>query len=74
MNIKPFIAAAVIALTAACTEEPTVVEVHEEEVELNDDGTPVDVAEGPVVQDELDNGQIRPRDLSEDNPAFKPAN
>jgi len=40
MNIKPFIAAAVIALTAACTEEPTVVEVPEE-VELNDDGTPV---------------------------------
>jgi len=73
MNIKPFIAAAVIALTAACTEEPTVVEVPEE-VELNDDGTPADVAEGPVVQDELDNGQIRPRDLSEDNPAFKPAN
>lgn len=73
MNIKPFIAAAVIALTAACTEEPTVVEVPEEEVELNDDGTPVG-AEGPVVQDELDNGQIRPRDLSEDNPAFKPAN
>ena len=72
MNIKPFIAAAVIALTAACTEEPTVVEVPEE-VELNDDGTPVG-AEGPVVQDELDNGQIRPRELSEDNPAFKPAN
>jgi hypothetical protein len=73
MNIKPFIAAAVVALTAACTEEPTVVGVPEE-VELNDDGTPADVAEGPVVQDELDNGQTRPRELSEDNPAFKPAN
>ena len=64
MNIKPFIAAAVIALTAACTEEPTVIEVRDE-VELSDDGT-------PVVQPELDDGQTHPRELSEENPAFKP--
>ena len=42
MNIKTFIAAAVIALTAACTQEPEVEPtevVTDEAVELNDDGS-----------------------------------
>jgi hypothetical protein len=42
MNIKTFIAAAVIALTAACTEQPETVEptATEVAVELNSDGSP----------------------------------
>ena len=74
MNIKPFIAAAVIALTAACTSETEIVDVPVNEdaadsVNLNDDGTvATDVAEGPVNHLELDSGEIRPREVSEDNP------
>ena len=61
MNIKTFIAAAVIALTAACTAEPEVVE----EVSLEDNGV---VAEAPIKQLELDEGEINPREVNEDNP------
>lgn len=74
MNIKTFIAAAVIALTAACTSEPEVVDVPANEeaadtTNLNADGTPAtDAAEGPAAQLELDDGEIRPREVSEDNP------
>lgn len=64
MNIKPFIAAAVIALTAACTEDPVVVD------------QPVEAPNVEVVteekQFETDSGVIRPRQLSEENPAHKP--
>lgn len=50
MNIKTFIAAAVIALTAACSQEVEVVDVPVDEnaatqVELNDDGS---VKEAPT--------------------------
>lgn len=63
MNIKTFIAAAVIALTAACTAEPEVPET--EEVNLEDNGV---VAEAPIKQLELDEGEINPREVNEDNP------
>jgi hypothetical protein len=61
MNIKTFIAAAVISLTAACTAEPEVVE----EVELNENV----VAEAPIKQLELDeDAEVNPREVNEDNP------
>jgi hypothetical protein len=74
MNIKSFMALAVAALTvAACASEPEVVEVPAGEeaadtVDLNADGTPADVAEGPVKHLELDNEEINPREVNEDNP------
>lgn len=75
MNIKTFIAAAVAALTvAACSEAPETVDetVVVEQVELNADGTVnTDVVEGPVDQPELDDGKIRPREVSEGNPQVK---
>ena len=44
MNIKAFIAIAVVALTAACSEAPEVIDIPVDEtaaaqVELNDDGS-----------------------------------
>jgi hypothetical protein len=72
MNIKSFMAIAVAALTvAACSAEPEAVEVPVNEdaaatVDLNDNGTPTDAA--------LESGEVSPREVSEGNPAFKPAN
>jgi hypothetical protein len=80
MNIKSFMALAVAALTvAACSAEPEAVEVPVNEdaaatVDLNDNGTPADAAEGPAAQAELESGEVSPREVSEGNPAFKPAN
>ncbi len=69
MNIKSFMALAVAALTvAACDKAPEAVEVPADTVDLNADGTPADVAEGPVNHLELDSGEINPREVNEDNP------
>jgi hypothetical protein len=62
MNIKTFIAAAVISLTAACTAEP---EVPAVEAELNENV----VAEAPIKQLELnEDAEVNPREVNEDNP------
>lgn len=53
MNIKTFIAAAVVALTAACTQpeqaEQTDVTTDAPAVELNEDGTPKGAATETVA-------------------------
>jgi hypothetical protein len=74
MNIKSFMALAVAALTvAACSAEPEA-PASETPVELNGDGTAADVAEAPTTQTEVESGEVSPREVSEGNPAFKPAN
>jgi hypothetical protein len=73
MNIKTFIAAAVIALTAACTAEPEVVDVPVSEVNLNEDGSvAADVAEGSAEKLQLDSGEVRSREMSEGAPNEAP--
>ena len=64
MDIKTFMAAAVIALTAACAQEaPEAVETPVAEDAANTDA---------VEQPELDNGQVSPREVSDEDPSSKP--
>ena len=68
MNIKTFMAAAVIALTAACAQEaPEAVETP-----VAEDAANTDAVDSTVEQPELDNGEVSPREVSEENPAVKP--
>ena len=74
MNIKSFMALAVAALTVAACDKAPEAPAGDTPVELNGDGTPADVAEAPATQTEVESGEASPREVSEGNPAFKPAN
>jgi len=59
MNIKSFMAVAVVALTLAACDEPANV-------------TPVPGGGASGTEVELDDGRTHPRQLSEENPAHRP--